>query len=91
MRLTAEEARKLSKPKDISEKLEECLEQIYSEIEKKAREGQTNVALVIPPFAHQHKEYFITSLKTSGYKIKFHRYNSLRGDFDDYFIVSWKE
>lgn len=91
MRLTAEEARKLSKPKDISEKLEECLEQIYSEIEKRARESQTDVYLTVPSFAHQHKEYLITDLTNNGYKVESTTYIPCRGDRHESFFVSWKE
>jgi hypothetical protein len=91
MKLTAEQARSLSKPKSNGEKLAEYLDEIYLAIEKSAREGRSDISVSLKPWASSHKEYLFAILRDNGYKVKFHTYNSFRGGCDEYFIVSWKE
>ena len=91
MKLTAEQARSLSKPKSIDEKLVEYLDEIYLEIEKFARKGRNDMVVSLKPWASSHKEYLSASFRDNGYKVKFDTYNFFRGDYVENFIVSWKE
>ena len=91
MKLTAEQARFLSKPKSIDEKLAEYLDEIYLLIERIARQGGIDIFVSLKPWASSHKEYLFAILRDNGYKVDFHRYISLRDDCTEYFIVSWKE
>jgi hypothetical protein len=91
MKLTAEQARTLSKPKSIDEKLAEYLDEIYLAIEKYACKGRSDVSIALKPWASSHKEYLFSSLRDNGYKVKFHTYNSLYGEENHYFVVSWNE
>ena len=88
MKLTAEQARTLSKGKSITEKLDEFLDEIYLAIEQFAREGRGDIFLSLKPWASSHKEYLFTILRDNGYKVRFNTYTSFRGE---YFVVSWKE
>jgi hypothetical protein len=91
MKLTAEQARSLSKPKSIDEKLAEYLDEIYLAIENRARKEHSDACVSLKPWASSHKEYLFAILRDNGYKVKFHTYTSFRGDCTEYFIVSWKE
>jgi hypothetical protein len=91
MKLTAEQARSLSKPKSIDEKLVEYLDEIYLEIERGAREGRSDISISFKPWASSHKEYLFAILRDNGYKVKVRTYTPFRGECDEYFIVSWKE
>jgi hypothetical protein len=91
MKFTAEQARTLSKPKSIDEKLDEYLDEIYLVIKKSACEGRSDISVSLKPWASSHKEYLFAILRDNGYKVKFHTYNLFRGDCVEYFIISWKE
>ena len=91
MKLTAEQARSLSTPKSIDEKLTEHIDEIYLVIESMARKGETDIYVSLKPWASSHKEYIFASFRDNGYKVKFETYNSFLGDYEEYFIVSWKE
>lgn len=91
MKLTAEQARSLSKPKSIDEKLADYLDEIYLAIEKSAREGRSDVSISLKPWASSHKDTLFVILRNNGYKVKFHTYTSLYREENHYFVVSWKE
>ena len=92
MKLTAEQARFLSKPKSIDEKLSEYLDEIYLLIERIARQGGIDIFVSLKPWASSHKEYLFAILRDNGYKVEFKTSNSIFiGECEEYFIVSWKE
>jgi hypothetical protein len=91
MVITAEQARKLAKPKDISEKLDEYLDEIYNEIEECASVGLYDTSITLKSFASTHKEYLSAKLRNNGYKVKFRTANNVREECSEYFIISWKE
>ena len=91
MKLTAEQARFLSKPKSIDEKLAEYLDEIYLLIERIARQGGIDIFVSLKPWASSHKEYLFAILRDNGYKVEFKTSTSFLGEIEEYFIVSWKE